>query len=111
MAGGKAAMELEAGPDHLNPYGMVHGGAVYALLDTAMGAALVSRLEPAERCATLEVKIQYVAPAAAGLLRAEARLVARTRRIAVLEARVYGGAGRLVALGTGTFYIHAGDSG
>jgi acyl-CoA thioesterase len=109
MAGGEATMDLTVGPDHLNPYGVVHGAVVYALVDTAMGAALVSRLETGERCATLEVKIQYLAPVAAGGLRAEARLVERTRRIAVLEARVWSDGDRLVALATGTFYVSGGS--
>jgi acyl-CoA thioesterase len=109
MAGGEATVELSVGTDH--PYGVVHGAVVYALIDTAMGAALVSRLEPGERCATLEVKIQYLAPVVGGELRAEARLVERTRRIGVLEARAYGDADRLVALATGTFYVHAGETG
>jgi acyl-CoA thioesterase len=108
MADGEATVELTIGPDHLNPYGVAHGAVVYALVDTAMGAALVSRLEPGERCATVEVKIQYLAPVAAGDLRAEARLVERTRRLGVLEARAYGDGDRLVAPATGTFYIQGG---
>jgi acyl-CoA thioesterase len=105
MAGGEATVELTVVAAHFNPYGVVHGAVVYALVDTAMGAALVSRLEAGERCATLEVKVQYLAPVTAGGLRAEARLVERTRRIGVLEARVRGEGDRLLALATGTFYI------
>jgi acyl-CoA thioesterase len=105
MAGGRSRFELSVRPEHMNPYGVLHGAVVYALVDTAMGAALVSRLEPGERCATLEVKIHYLAPVTGGELTAEARLVERTRRIGVLEARAWAGGERLVALATGTFYI------
>ena len=91
--------------DHMNPYGLVHGGVVYSLADYAMGAALARGLEPGERCATLEIKINYLAPVAGGALRAEARVVERTRRIGVLEGRVYDDQDRLVALATGSFYI------
>jgi acyl-coenzyme A thioesterase PaaI-like protein len=38
---------------------------VYSLVDYAMGGALTSRLAPGERCATLEIKINYLAPAGA----------------------------------------------
>jgi acyl-CoA thioesterase len=107
MAGGEAGFELTVGPEHMNPYGVLHGGVVYTLVDYAMGAALVTRLEPGERCATLEVKIQYLAAVSGGELRAEARVVERTRRIGVLEARAYGDGDRLIALATGTFYIHS----
>jgi len=91
--------------DHMNPYGLVHGGVVYSLADYAMGAALARGLEPGERCATLEIKINYLAPVSGGTLRAEARVVERTRRIGVLEGRVYDDQDRLVALATGSFYI------
>lgn len=105
MAGGWARFTLEVRPEHLNPHGVVHGGVLYTLADTAMGAALTSRLEPGERCTTLELKINYVAPAVDGTLRCEARVVERTRRVAVLEARIHDAGGRLLALATGSFYI------
>ncbi len=104
---GRCAFELAVRPEHMNPYGVLHGGVVYTLVDYAMGGALVSRLEPGERCATLEVKIQYLAPMQEGRLRAEARVVERTKRIGILEARAYADGDRLVALATGTFYIHS----
>jgi len=91
--------------DHMNPYGLVHGGVVYSLADYAMGAELARRLAVGERCATLEIKINYLTPVSGGALRAEARVVERTRRIGVLEGRVYDDQDRLVALATGSFYI------
>lgn len=107
MAGGRARFEVTVGPQHLNPHGMVHGGVVYSLVDYAMGGALTSRLTPEERCATLEIKINYLAPVTAGLLAAEARVVERTARVGVLEARVHTAGGELVALAMGTFYIQS----
>jgi uncharacterized protein (TIGR00369 family) len=105
MEGGHSRFELTVRPEHLNPHGVVHGGVVYALADYAMGGALTSALDPGERCATLEIKINYLATASGGGLAAEARVVARTTRIGVLEARVHGDGGRLVALATGSFYV------
>lgn len=105
MADGRCRFDLTVRPDHMNPYGVVHGGVLYTLVDYAMGGALVTRLGPGERCATLEVKIQYLAPVSAGELRAEARVVERSKRVGVLEARVHADGDRLVALATGTFYI------
>ncbi len=107
MSGGEASFELTVRPEHMNPYGVLHGGLLYALVNYAMGAALVSRLDPGERCATLEVKIQCLTPVPSGEVRAEARVVERTRRIGILEARAYADGDRLVAVATGTFYIKA----
>lgn len=105
MDDGRAVFTVALGPDHLNPNGITHGGVVYTLADTAMGAALVTRLEPGERCATLEIKINYLAPAVTGKLACEARLLDRTRRVAVLEARVTDADARLIAVATGSFYV------
>ena len=105
MAGGRCVFELDAGPTHLNPHGIVHGGVLYTLVDYAMGCALTSRLGAGEQCTTIEIKINYVAPATGGRLTADARVVERTRRIATLEARVTADDGTLLALALGTFYI------
>jgi acyl-CoA thioesterase len=102
---GCSTWEFAVGPQHLNPYGVVHGGVIYTLVDYAMGAALFSQLRPPERCATLEIKINYVAAASSGKIRAEAVVIERTIRIAVMEARVHADDGRLLSIATGTFYI------
>lgn len=105
MQDGRARFEMTVGPQHLNPHRVVHGGVLYSLVDYAMGGALTSRLAPGERCATLEIKINYLAAVSEGRVGAEAWVVARTARVAVLEARVQADADRLVALATGSFYI------
>lgn len=46
-----------------------------------------------------------LAPTLAGELRAEASVVSRSRRVAVMEARVYGEGEQLTALATGSFYV------
>jgi acyl-CoA thioesterase len=107
MADGRCRFEVTVRPDHMNPHGVVHGGVVYSLVDYAMGGALTSRLAPGERCATLEVKINYLVPVASGVLTAEAWVVERTKRIGVLEAKVHVDGNRLVALATGSFYIQS----
>jgi uncharacterized protein (TIGR00369 family) len=83
------SVALAVRPAHLNPNGVLHGGLPYILVDYPMGAALTTRLEPGERCTTLEIKIQYVAAVRA----------------------VHGEAERLVALATGTFFIQTGETG
>lgn len=107
MSAGGCTFDTTVQPSHMNPHGVVHGGVIYTLVDYAMGGALTSVLEPGERCATIEVKVQYVAPVERGTIRADARVVTRTRRLGILETRVYAGEDHLVALATGTFVIHS----
>ena len=91
---------------HRNPYGVLHGGVLFTLVDYAMGGALTSALEGGQRCTTLEIKINYVAPATEGEVRAEAWVVSKGARVAVMEAKVTAGE-TLLAVATGTFYIQA----
>jgi len=52
---GRARFELAVEPKHLNPHGTLHGGVVYSLADSAMGAALFSLLGEGEHY--LEAKV------------------------------------------------------
>ena len=104
---GRARFELEVEAEHLNPNGTLHGGVIYSLADSAMGAALFSRLDPGEQCATLEITMSYLTPVTAGAITVDAAVVQRTKRIGVIEAKVFGDGDRMVALATGTFYIKA----
>jgi acyl-CoA thioesterase len=96
--------ELKIEEKVLNVYGTVHGGAISTLADVSMGYALFDHLREDERIATVEMKINYVAAVSSGALTAEAKLVNRTRNLAVLESRVEC-SGKLVAKAMGTFYI------
>jgi acyl-CoA thioesterase len=96
--------ELKIEEKVLNVYGTVHGGAISTLADISMGYALFDLLREDERLATVEMKINYLTAVSSGVLTAEARLVNRTRNLAVLESRVECG-GKLVAKAMGTFYI------
>ncbi len=46
--GGRAAVTLQAGPQHANPMGTIHGGILCDIADAAMGIAFSSTLEPGE---------------------------------------------------------------
>lgn len=95
---------VDVQPIHLNPHGVVHGAVIYAMADQGMGAAVYSKLEPDESCATIEIKIVYMASATSGRLECETRLLNKGRRVAVLESEVRSGE-RLIAKALGTFAI------
>mgnify|MGYP001163395583 CR=1 FL=1 len=105
---GYARALLRASSEHLNPHGVVHGGAVYSLIDQAMGAAVYTVLEPGELCATITITIAYLEAARPEEITAEVRLVRRTRRLAVLEGEARQGT-HLLAKAAGTYAIFAGE--
>ena len=102
---GQCTSELAAGPTHLNPNGVVHGAALYALADTGMGGALSSLLDASQYCSTIEIKINYFRPAVVGRLRCETRVVHKGSRTSALESEIFDARGKLVARATGTFMI------
>jgi acyl-CoA thioesterase len=88
----------------MNPHGVAHGAVAYALADTGMGAALYTLLEPGESCATIEIKIVYLASAREGELVCETKVIRKGSRVAVLESEVFE-SNRLVAKALGTYSI------
>lgn len=98
-----AAVELDAGDQHLNAHGTVHGGAIASLIDTAMGAAVRREDTGDESPVTIEMKVTYLRPAKPGRLRAEGSIRRRGAHIVVAEADVLDADGEAVAHGIGTF--------
>jgi acyl-CoA thioesterase len=89
---------------HRNSTGMVHGGVLFTLADTSMGAALYPMLDSTEICATIEIKINYFKPVTDGTLVCTSEIINRGKTVANLEACVYAGE-VLVAKANGSFSI------
>ena len=89
---------------HRNGTGVAHGGVLFTLADTCMGAALYSYLEQGEICATIEIKIGYFKPVFDGTLVCEATVVNKGKTVASLEATIRNGE-QLVSKASGTFAI------
>lgn len=101
---GKARMTMVVQEFHMNGNGVVHGGALFTLADTAMGAALFSTLQPDELCATIETKIAYFKPVFEGEVVCTGEIVNRGKTVASTESSLYVD-GVLVAKATGSFAI------
>ncbi len=102
---GRARYHLDVVPELLNPHGVLHGGAVYTMVDYAMGGATMSALGPGEICATIEIKISYLAGVRVGRLDCETEIIKQGRQVVFLESKVRDDTGRLVATATGSFAV------
>ncbi|MCX5907701.1 MAG: PaaI family thioesterase [Deltaproteobacteria bacterium] len=85
--------------------GVIHGGAIASLADTAVAFALMTMIQPGEKVTTVEFKINYLAPAEEGDLFGEAQVVSKGRRIAVADMEVKNGEGKRIAKGMATYMI------
>ncbi len=104
---GESEVVLELLPSHCNRRGVAHGGVMCGLLDTALGAAVVSTLGESEWCGTLELSVQFRDPARHGPFRARGRVARRGRRVAFAEGRVVDVHDRVVAVAHGVWTIWA----
>jgi acyl-CoA thioesterase len=104
MDKGHSILELEVRDDLKNPHGVLHGGVIYTLADTGMGAALYPSLGLDELCATVEIKIVYFRPVASGTLTCETKIIKKGNTLAFLESEVKKG-NRLIAKAMGTYSI------
>lgn len=106
-ARGEVRLRWEARPDHLNLQGLIHGGVLATLADTAMGLAVRSAMQPGRRHVTVELGVHYLRPAKPGPLEAVGRAVRVGTQVAYAEADVLDGDGRLLVRANGTYSVGA----
>ena len=69
--------------------GVVHGGVIASLIDTATAFAIIPLLEPKEKVTTVDLTISYLRPLIAGRITATAKVVRAGRRLFVVSAEVH----------------------
>jgi len=105
---GRATFEGTPGEQHYNPIGVVHGGYVATLLDSAMGCAVETLQSAGTGYTTLELKVNFTRPLSVdtGRVLAEGVVVHAGSRVATAEGRLFSArTGKLLAHGTSTLLI------
>lgn len=98
----RCLVTFEAAPPLFNPQGTLHGGVLATAMDISMGH-LLNRTVGAG--ATLEMKLQYLAPVTAGPVHCEGSFLRRGRGISFLQSEAFRGDGERVALATATWKL------
>jgi len=86
-------------------YGVVHGGAIATLADTAVAYALMTLIRPGERVTTAEFKINFFSAVTGGEMISEARVVHSGKRLVVADMEVKDQTGELIAKGMATYAV------
>lgn len=107
MEDGKAVFSVIPSEFHYNPIGVVHGGLLSTLCDSAMGCAIHTKLAAGVGYTTLELKVNLVRPVTAktGKLICTGTVIHVGRSVATAEARVEDAQGKLYAHATSTCMI------
>ena len=109
VSGGRAVAYLQAGPQHANPMGTMHGGVLCDLADAAMGMAFASTLAPSESFTTTSLSINFFRPVWQPRLRAEAHVVSRGKNLGYVECDVADQDGKQIAKASCSCFVLRGE--
>jgi uncharacterized protein (TIGR00369 family) len=103
LAWGRAMFEMTAAEFRLQPFGVVHGGNIATLIDTAtFWACFLSIDSDEDGLTSVDLKLNYLAPARVEALRCTGKLIRTGKTISYAEAEVITADNRLIAHGTST---------
>ena len=100
---GTATLGLNVRKELTQNHGVVHGGVIASLIDTATAFAIISLLDPGERVTTVDLTISYLRPLRTGRITAVAKVVRAGRRLFVASAEVFDGDKKPAATALSTY--------
>jgi uncharacterized protein (TIGR00369 family) len=103
VASGTATLAVNVRKELTQNQGVVHGGAIASLIDTATAFAIISLLLPREKVSTVDLAISFLRPVTGGRLKAVANVVRAGRRLFVVSAEVFDTQGRLITTALSTY--------
>jgi uncharacterized protein (TIGR00369 family) len=103
IAPGVATLSFEIREELKQNNGVVHGGAIASLIDTAAAFAIIALLPAGEQATTIDLTISYLRPLTNGRARATARVTRAGRRVIGASAELVDNAGKLAATALTTF--------
>ena len=105
-----ATAVIELAKCHLQPYGIVHGGVVATLIDTATFWAAFLRLPEDAGLVNVDLKLNYLQSVVEGRLTAKGSCMRHGRSLSYAEAGVFDAQNNLIAHGTSTLMMLPGKA-
>jgi uncharacterized protein (TIGR00369 family) len=108
---GRSRLSMSYRPDLCQPAGIMHGGAIASLVDTAIAHAILLTLPDTGtptsggRIVTLDLRIKYLRPVSGGQVFCDARIVRPGRQVIHTDAVVTNDEGKEVALGDSIYMV------
>jgi len=99
---GSCEVAIEVQPKHLQPFGVVHGGVFATLIDTAAFWAIFPEIDEDKGLTSVDLKLNFLAPAAAGMLIAKGKKIKTGRTLSLGEAEIRNEKGEILAHGSST---------
>lgn len=102
---GSVTLSWQASENDLNLQGLIHGGPLSTLADTAMGLAVRTAIAPGQRHVTISMQVQFLRPGKPGRMRATGRVVRVGSTVAFAEAEVVDERERILVRSTGIYAV------
>ena len=100
---GIAVVSLQLNDQLKQNNGVIHGGVIASLIDTALALAILSVLPESDRVTTVDLTISYLRPLVEGKASAKARVIRAGKRVITASADVVGDAGNVAATALSTY--------
>ena len=100
---GSATLLLPVREELMRSDGILHGGAVASVIDSAFAFAITPLLADNERTVTIDMTIHYLRPLSGGVLKTIARVVRAGRRVITVSAELFDESGKLAATALSTY--------
>lgn len=107
---GEVTVAMRVEEHHVNLQGLVHGGILAILADTACGLSIRSAMEPGRLHVTSDMDIHFLAPAKPGRLVGRGTAIKVGRSLAFAEASIEDGDARLLARAQSRFSVRGTES-
>jgi uncharacterized protein (TIGR00369 family) len=101
----QSMVKLKTEQCHLQPFGIVHGGVLATLIDTATFWSVFLRLPEDAGLVNIDLKLNYLKSVSTGMMTAEGRCIRAGRSINYAEASVRDKKGNILAHGTSTLMV------
>jgi uncharacterized protein (TIGR00369 family) len=103
VGAGTATLLLPVREELTRNDGIIHGGAVASVIDSAFAFAIIPLLAENERTVTVDLTIHYLRPLSGGTSRTEARVVRVGRRVITVSAELFDENEKLAATALSTY--------
>ena len=103
VGAGSATLLLPVRPELMRKDGIIHGGAVASVIDSAFAFAIIPILSEGERTVTVDLTIHYLRPLSGGMAKASAQVVRAGRRVITVSAELFDEKEKLAATALSTY--------
>jgi uncharacterized protein (TIGR00369 family) len=103
LAGGEALLSMRVRPELTRMEGILHGGALASLMDSASAFAVLTLLEPGAQTVTVDLTLHFMRPVSEGLVEARGRVLRAGRRVFTVSIEATDAAGKIIATALTTY--------